>query len=418
MLSLLIAAAISFNPVIIVPPMFGSVLMGNIKNLDSHWYCPRNYKEKWLWHNDEFMLGPLENCLSEYITCAFDSSLNHTTSRPEAEIWTIDFGGDGAIRFLDPGLFGYHKMVSMDTILNRFTDLGYVIHKDILGAPYDWRMNPVALQSYWPLLKALVEEAYEKNENKKVRLFGYSAGCIAAQYFLTRTGLTQDWKDKYLDFILMVGPSYAGSSDSMMVIWDGGASWSPAGRSDSADTMVLSLPMTYTHLPNYYSYGDHPIITGPGGEEIKASGFKDFLYKHGKIREEFKPIYEEALDVLDHDVEEIGISAYFLFNTVLPTVIGMDFPNGYDKPYNLSVVEGDMVITKIALFYGCTHWKKSESLFCHDIQVQNTSYNHGTMISQPEVVDLIVKTLHDDSWKVPGVHNITGLEFAGKKRRH
>jgi len=404
--------ALCKRPFVIVPSMFGSVLYGNIHNLKTHWYCKSSLTNEWLWATERYILPPVINCLAEYITIAVNETTGKPESRPEAEIYTIDFGGDQAIRYLDPGLFDHHLIPILSDTLDRFVSGGYEIRVDMFGAPYDWRLNPVNLDQYWIDLKGLIETAYSQNDNTPVALFGYSAGNYAMQQFLTLK-VDKDWKAKYVNRAIMCAASFAGSFEAVTSTWLGKLPFMPAPyRTKDIDQMALSMPTLYAHLPNTYIFGDRNIIVGPDGEGYKAKDLYDLYTSHGKIPEEYIPIYKGALPMLNNDISDIEVDTYFIFNTGLDTIEGISFPDGWDKNYKESYGKGDTTINSIGLYYGCDTWKSEHVRVCHDLNTTDKGYDHIGMVHKKDVVELIFEAATTDEWNSPKVakktHYVTG----------
>jgi len=355
--------ALCRRPIVVVPPMFGSVLYGNIYNLKTHWYCKSTHTNEWIWLTDKYLVPPVANCLGNYVTCAINETTGKPGSRPEAEIWTIDFGGDKAIRYLDPGLFKHHIIPLMYKALDRFVAGGYSIKVDMFGAPYDWRMNPVSLDQYWIDLKGLCETAYTQNDNTPIALFGFSAGNYVIHQFLTKY-VTEEWRNQHVSRAIMLGPSFPGSFEAVKTVWLGKMAFMPS-LYDTKDLndMTLSIPTLYAHLPNAAIWGDRKVVYGPNGEEYTAAQLYDLYKEHNRIPEEFLPIYESALPYINGEIGDIGVDTYFIFNGILETTEAISFPDGWDKKFHEINGTGDSTINAFGLYYGCNNWNPNMFAF-------------------------------------------------------
>ncbi|OHS94049.1 Lecithin:cholesterol acyltransferase family protein [Tritrichomonas foetus] len=404
-------------PMVIFPPMFGSVLYGTITNLQtSHWFCPKNLKDSWIWETDQYLISPITDCLADYLKCGWNYTTNRPDSRNESYIYTIDFGGDGGIRYLDRGIFGYHLVHDMDGFLEYFEARGYKVREDVFGAPYDWRLSPIGIEQYYIDVKKLIEECYEQT-GKKQTLFGYSGGCFSMHYFLTRK-VTQEWKDKYIDHIILVGPSYGGAVSAWLCLWSG-MSWFPGTESEPMVKFLRSIPTLYSHVPNYVIHKDMPAIIGPNGETYTHAQARQIFYDQGKVDDiENRMIYEFAeKDVLSQDLADPGVDAYLIFNSILPTNVGLNFSEGFDKMPTTIIGEGDIVLSKESLYYGCKNWKSGHSVVCRDYREQNETLNHGTILKVDEVLQDIYENMVNDSWRqLKGNFVIEGINDKKKKK--
>lgn len=399
----------SLRPVIVIPPMMGSVLYGNIKDLKTHWYCKSNHENSWLWVTDKYLVPPLTNCLAQYLTCAINQTTNKPDSRPEAEIYTIDFGGDSAMTYLDPGLLKHHFIPLMHNALNYFYNNGYTIKQNIFGAPYDWRLNPVSLDQYWIDLQNLIEQAYSQNDNQAVALWGFSAGNYVIHELLTKK-VTPEWCSKYVDRAIMLAPAFPGSMEALQCIYFGKIVFLPNVFSTTdIDNMVLSIPTVYGHLPNVPIFGDRPVILGPDGKKYTANDFYDLAISQGKIPDEYIPIFKANLPFINHDITDINVDTYFIFNTALDTPAYIDFSNGWDKNHTVVNGKGDTTINDFGLYYGCKNWKSQHVRVCHDVNTTEKGYDHVGMVLQQDVIELIYKACMSDDWKNNKVEKISHI---------
>jgi len=398
----------SLRPFVIVPSMLGSVLYGDIHDLRSHWYCSKNMENHWIWIADKYLIPPMTNCMAEYLECGWNETSQKSGSRPEANIYTIDFGGDKAIRYLDPGIFGKHFFPNLVYLFDHFAKRGYKIKESMFGAPFDWRLNPVAIDDYFPQLKNLIEEAYRKGGNQKVALYTLSAGSMALHTFFTKI-VSKEWKEKYISRILIHGPSLPGGIDTLETLWQGKISFMPEKYdTQSIRDFALSLPTLHAHLLNHHIYGDDPIVIGPQGEQYTAKDLPELLKAHGKIPSKFLKMFDFGSKYPSNEIIDIEIPTYFLFNSVLTTARTLVFKNGWDKPYQKINTTGDDTISQKGLFYMCNKWIGKLPLICHDLRVNNPDYNHGGQIHHNDVLDIVWKVINEDGWMVPGKHNATG----------
>ena len=134
----LLALGAALPPVILVPPMFGSHLHAKSDGIsETPWYCPRKFDEKAIWCSETMLIPPNINCCGEYMKCGWDPVAKRGTSRVNETVWTPDFGGDEAIKYIDTGILGVHFVSDMKRFEDALFAKGYVLKQDLFGAPYD-----------------------------------------------------------------------------------------------------------------------------------------------------------------------------------------------------------------------------------------------------------------------------------------
>jgi lecithin-cholesterol acyltransferase len=388
--------------------MFGSVLYGDINKIDTHWYCGKNKKNEFLWIKDKYLVPQVVNCLADYMKCEWNSTSHKPKSREGANIYTIDFGGLSAVRYIDHGILGKHFIPDLIHMITKLENEGYIEKVDLFGAPYDWRMNPISLDDYYLQLKQLIEDIYTQTGNQKVTMYGISAGCMAIHNFLT-TQVTQEWKDKYMKKIILHGPSFGGAGDALRVIWDNKVSFLPkVYNTESFRKMIVTIPTLHGHMPNAHTNEKLVYVIGPDGKEYYAKDLPQLMIDQGKIKDEAKELFESSFPYIERDILPPGVPTYILFNSVLETPLGYNFKDGWDKPGVPLTTLGDNTITKDSLYYACDKWKTSVSTVCHDIKINDTKYSHSGQLVCDDIQDILYNAIKDDSWVVKGVHNITG----------
>jgi lysophospholipase-3 len=108
----------------------------------------------------------------------------------------VDFGDVGGLAYLDPDveldqLSYFHTLIDL-----LVKELKYVTGTDLHGAPYDWRMAPDGLGSYFEKLRKLIEKTWSANRNQEVILISHSMGGPILQSFLN--SMSVEWKKKHI----------------------------------------------------------------------------------------------------------------------------------------------------------------------------------------------------------------------------
>ena len=396
----LLALGASLPPVILVPPMFGSHLHAKTDGIsETPWYCPRKFDEKVIWCSETMLIPPNINCCAEYMKCSWDPVAKRGMSRINETVWTPDFGGDEALKYIDTGILGVHLVSDMKRFEDALFAKGYVLKQDLFGAPYDWRLGPLYTEQWYDDIKKLVEDAYEMNNKQRVSLFGYSMGCMMIHQLLSLK-MTQEWKDKYIDRAVLAVPSIGGSMDAASIAWDRWFDRAPKFlKSDSLEGFFVSVPTLYAHLPNVFSSGA-PIARGPNGEEISAKMAIDWLKEHGKITPEWYEMTDAQRAVFEADMEDPGVDTYIIYNSGLPTLKTMVFEKSWDEEPTKTFTAGDGTISSETIDYMYAKWgKANHALVAHDFLQNNTKYNHVNLLSEPDSIEIATYALTSSEWK-------------------
>jgi lecithin-cholesterol acyltransferase len=428
MFSVLLTQAFSKPPVVLLPGLYGSALTATYeKGFAKHWYCPGTMDNELFWVDYKYAVPPVYNCLFEMLRGYYDETTGKVTSPPGLTIDVPDYGGEEGLSYVDEkGVFGLHFIESFHAMLKYLKDKGYTIKKDLFGSPYDWRLAMSGLaETFFPKLKALIEEAYTKNENQKVTVLGYSCGGMCIQQFFTKY-VSKEWKAKYIKKAIFLAPAFAGSMDTFDVSWNRYFPILPFLKSDTITETVETVPCIHTLYPNVNVFGDKALVIGPNGEKYTAKDIPDFLVAQGKFSEANVKLMRENIKVTKEVPQDPEVPLMMLFNSGVQTRMTVNFKNGYEKDPETIYEGGDGTVPAIGPKWACENWKHS-TLQCVDVAQTDDKFNHGGMSTNAAVHDIIYQYITDDNWvqqkkseyiqlpKIEMYDNATQYRFVGKK---
>ena len=209
-------------PVVVVPPMMGSVLTYNPSKEEQRDATPGcgphsifNTVPMTIWPpippfaTSKTIASP---CLLPRLIMSWHNKTKANTPLPGTE--TSDWGGFGGIAVDYPA---------------NLKPYGYVPGENLFGAPYDWRYAADGLDEvgYFTRLKALVERVYNDTaanasrtgRSPRVTLMGHSQGTSVMHSFLLRMG--PGWKDTYIKGMVALAPVYTGVALPMIATISG-----------------------------------------------------------------------------------------------------------------------------------------------------------------------------------------------------
>lgn len=405
MLSVLAVKATSVRPLVMIPSMLGSVLKANLKKVKTHWYCPSNSKDKWIWVNDEFVIDPMYKCMLTYMTMSWDKGKQKAVDYDGVSMYVPDFGGIGAIKFLDHGIFGKHFIPVLDKFVDYFTDHDYIVRDNLWAAPYDWRINPIGQDDLYANIKALIEEAFNKH-NQKVALFTYSAGSVVTNEFLT-SFVDDEWRQKHIDRIIHLVPSLGGSIQSLSTVLTGQLPVEKIKPCQEGTNMVHTLPTLHAHYPHYAEFGDTVIINSTEGK-VYAKDVIGYIKSHNVINESFYDLLDGPVSqYLSKEHKFTNISTYIIYNSKVKTPKTINFDGAFGSSISYTNGKGDGVITADSIHHLCGSWK-GKTVICHDVEQPGSGYTHTSISRQDDVVQLVFNLVNNDEWLVGGNHNIEG----------
>lgn len=210
-------------PIVILAGLAAGEIQIRRDNSESrHWNCQNDHDWMTGWFNLANLIPGINmHCTLEALEPVYNPETGLWGNHPGVETRVSDFGGREASIGLN-GARIYH------TLVRRLEDLGWESRKNVHMAPFDWRFAPgtPALDEHFDKTKALIEETFQANGNKRVTLFGHSMGCLISLDFLNR--LSVSWREKYIERYIGAGCPLGGS---------------PALAQASASGWALGLPL-------------------------------------------------------------------------------------------------------------------------------------------------------------------------------
>ena len=381
----LVLAIHSLKPVFIVPGLMSSILNGN-STRRAHWYCP-SFTNSNVWLNDELLVGPLINCLLDYITLTFDENTQTAVEKDGVHLEPVDFGGLSGVTYIDTLFDDTHIVPIFGPLIDELKKLGYIEKKSLFGIPYDWRFGLHQPAKLWERTRSLIESAYHKNGNSKVVLIGHSMGTYFIDHLCMKYS-TKEWRDKYIDSAIFLAPSIGGSMMTFETMW---TSYIPYGSFlGEYGELMQTIGGLNMHMPNFQMFGNKTLFVDRNGREFKANDMSKVLYDNNRFRtENAKKVFQTTEHFSHEVVPELDLPTFIIYQSRLDTIIKLDLSSGQEVwEYD----GGDLVVNRDGIEYMCENWKNVKK--CVDVRSITPFANHVSIVWQPEVLQMIVDDIN------------------------
>lgn len=375
------------NPVVIIPGAFRSRLMISTHHKQPEPRCPSKYEENDFWINPKYFLPHWFACFFDWMTLDYDINSKMPTSKENISILPLDFGGLQGIRGTGT-IFGKYFPPYFNKMIGLLEKEGYKEKENLFGAPYDWRLALAQPESFWTDLQRLIENAYENNGNKSVKILTHSLGGYICHRFITAK-TTSEWRRKYIHSATLVAPSWSSSGAPLIALWRQRFPYLSFIRSDYIKNFVGSLGTFHSHLPNNYVYKNITVFVTPEGENKTGENIFEYLLKQGKINEKQKLIAQANVEIIKSFPQAPDIPINIIYNSGAKTPLGLD-TSTYKKKGKVIYERGDGVVTSRGVDLACSEWKKKGTLIkCYDFNSMLISLRHPFLIFTKKSTDLI-----------------------------
>jgi len=389
MLSLLLSLCFSLKPVILIPGTYASTLTMAAKDVNLEWYCPKNVQRNVVWVNEKYFIPPLYNCVIQWVTNVYDAKNKKAADYPGTEFDVLDFGGLDGVKSIDSFTpFNFSVIPYYNKIIEVFEKNGYVPRRTLFGAPIDWRVGIAGQKEYFPKLKKLVEDAYQMNNNQKVVIIGHSFGAFAAHYF-GASAMDQAWVTKYIDHMMLLAPSFAGSGEAAEFAWTKSVHKYITIKTKHLSKAIESMGAVHVHFPNFEINGNKAVMIGPDGVNYTARDFPDLLIKHGRITGDNIELMKLNIPYISKIPDQPLARTTIVYNSRHETPSGFkligDWSSEKVEPIHSG---GDGVVLSDGIDEFCRRYSSSK-LNCHNLNEPSNIGRHFRMILNEGIVQKI-----------------------------
>jgi len=391
-------SAVNLEPVVLVPGLCGSGIEVEVSQaIEPHYYCYSNYGWRRLWLNIAALLPGERDCFYHNIDIFYNETTNTYYNNPGVQTRPIDWGGVSGIDYLDYELgIGVSLTSYFAPVIEDLKALGYVVGKNVRGAPFDWR-KPYNPDNFIENFRKLIEETYTINGNKRVNIIGHSMGSIHSTQFLNFQ--TQEWKDKYISALITVSAPWGGSPKALRSIISGDnfgievTSWLPLIDAKRVRPTLRRAGGVIYMLPDIGLYNTTEIVKTPT-KSYSAVTMPQLLDDIGSPVS--KAIWYKVHDVMDKIVGP-KVETHCLYGINFPTEEHYTYNNGWDNQPEITFShQGDGTITDDSL-RRCLDFEKEQSqpVFIKEFDLAD----HLTVLNDQELIDYILKLLVTNSNK-------------------
>lgn len=336
------------SPVILIPGLLGSRMQDKLNKTNQvNIFC--RTQSDW---QDGFWLA-ITNFLPFVIDCwldnarlVYDPSTGFAKSPPGVQVRAAPFGSVDSVKSLDP-LLG-DITTYMSDLIDHYVRLGYTADENLLAAPYDFRLAPQQLESYFDDLKELIESTQTKagGHSKRVTLVCHSMGCNHLLIFLRRQ--TKSWRQKRIRKVISLAAAWGGSFKALKALVVGETQNLPLVSDAKIRDLVRSFPSISYLLPQPDIFGaPNRLHTGEGPALVETPSRR---YYPNEIADLLKDLnltlqldWFEKTSSLIKPLEPLAdVSMDCIHGLQVPTVKSLIFRNDSDMPDGpFEIVNGD-----------------------------------------------------------------------------
>ncbi|EGD80040.1 hypothetical protein PTSG_10314 [Salpingoeca rosetta] len=201
-------ASNNLPPIVFVPGLTSAALDVELNNAPSLFGCPHTTEP-----GEPLRMWPAQInstkdyfCFLENLKMWYDPISNQLHNRKGEKVLVEDWGG-------------FEGLPLFRKVYTPLVKKGYVIGKNLFGAPFDWRGPARTFPDFFANMTKTIESAYAQNNNRKVAIIAASYGPQFVLAFLHRQ--SQAWKDKYIHWFIAESPVWSGCPASLLSLVSG-----------------------------------------------------------------------------------------------------------------------------------------------------------------------------------------------------
>jgi pimeloyl-ACP methyl ester carboxylesterase len=316
------------NPIILLAGFPDSPLDITYNYTSSYWFCPRHGTNEWTFFHWWRLLFPRTLCALELSRLIYDNSTDTVQSPPGISFSPHSFGNVHSLNKFVRMPFGFDFLAVLGEITRSLENKGLVANESLFGAPYDWRFGVYQPPYFWRDFQSLIETAFERNNDQKVIVFGFSLGTLVIHRFLTEI-VSNEWRSKYIEKICLMAPPFSGIAIVPELEYLGRFEGKFVGKVwPKLFTKTLrTWPAIHTFLPNAILWKDE-VVLETETENVTADKFVDFLIEKAGFEEEEKKILLASVNFSKSLPADPGVKSDIIFNSGLKTKLGINLRTG------------------------------------------------------------------------------------------
>lgn len=398
------------SPIILIPGLLGSRLQARLDKPNRvNVLCRKQSGSRWqeMWLSVKNFLPLLVDCWFDNARMVPDPSTGFTQSSPGVTVRVPDFGSVESVRVMDLSSTRVSKYYA--SIIELYTSIGYTPDKNLLAAPYDFRLAPQQLDDYFRQLDALIERVQQRRGQSRtgqpVTLVCHSMGCNNMLVYLRAK--SSAWRRQHVRKLIALSSPWGGAFKALKALVVGDQLDLPLVSETKMRELARTFPSIAYLLPRPEVYASSnqrhlnsttgepsatlPIFVKTPSRQYDARQVGQILLDLG-LEDQFRWFEQTSQFVRPYEpIEDLRVDCVHGQN--IPTMESLyfardeDYPNG---PYELIKGEGDGTVN-IESLKVCEEWEsKLGSKMVRNFAIYNT--NHLGVLSHPKTL----KFLADD----------------------
>lgn len=389
----------NLSPVILVPGYGGSRLEAKWNRSETeHYVCQAQSDWTNIWIDLKQLLPYFLDCLIGMLRLEFNPTTNTTHNAQGVQIRVRNPDDIATVEYLNDiriPTFGY-----FDSIIRRLTRyVGYERNQNIRAAPYDFRLAPNELGSYFEKLNQTCQQMFEDSGEEPITFICHSMGCNNIYYFLRQQ--SQEWKDKHIKRVISIAAPWGGAISALRAVAFGDNLGLPLLFDETKLNKVQrSLPSTIYLLPNKQVFGGVPLITAHsrganGNETLDVYYADDYERFFSRIKHPtgYK-MWQQTKDLLGN-LEAPGVELWCLYANGEPTLGRMVFQGTFPESEEEDLYDdGDGTVTIQSSTF-CYQWSNEQVQPIHLKAFQN---DHIKIMKDSSLMNTIQNILLEDEF--------------------
>ena len=376
--------AANLSPLVFIPGTGGNQLEARLdKPSVEHFYCAKRADWYRIWISVTELLPGSINCWSENMKLHYNETTDSLSNAPGVEIRVPgEFGDTEPAEYLDPSL-KMSASVYFKPLADSLMAQGYERRKNFFAAAYDFRLAPTSNTKYYHDTVALIEKAYELNNQTKVTLLSHSMGGLWTQYILNQQ--SKEWKDKYIKWWVTVNGVFGGSAKMMKVMASGDNEGVKVVTGRDTRSQQRSSESNFWLLPNPAYWDQDKVLIQTPSKNFTVKDYEEFFstieYPVGsKLRRRIEQIQLSAPEVHVFSVYGLGVD----------TMEKAIYNNGFETDPEEVFGDGDGTVNRNSLEVPL-RWTSQQSE-----PVESKIFPgecHGCLLVDPNAIEFITKII-------------------------
>jgi len=362
-------------PGIIIIPGIGSSQLNSVSELTNYPLCPLNTNFE-LWFNIEALIS-VPNLFCVYDNIGLEWKTGSVTNKTGSQVSVSNPWNLASFEFLDSNpLFQPDSPYFFSFVQSLVSNAGYQRNVNITGAPYDWRLGPLSLDSWFKQLKIQIENQVT-SQGSRVVIVGHSMGGILAHHFLASSKYVDlIWKLRNIAGFVSISTPWLGAIEAAQAILSGTNFGTSIVQESLAQVAEITFESVYYLLPSNLFFKPSQVFVETSTRNYTSRQWKQLFSDIGWKNNASQVYDRQIINSVSPVIPPLGVRSFTFYGTnISSTPLLLKYSGDFKSPLTIVGSNGDGTVLQESLTFVDSLWSEKATEY--------PNFSHSGVLNNP-----------------------------------